>query len=47
MALGCPISLLDIVDELKSYGATVVVHDPTADPAEAKREYGIDLVPME
>jgi UDP-N-acetyl-D-galactosamine dehydrogenase len=33
----------DIVNELESYGAKVVVHDPIADKEEAKEEYGINL----
>jgi UDP-N-acetyl-D-galactosamine dehydrogenase len=37
--------VIDLIEELESYGAAVHVHDPVADPAEAKREYGIDLVP--
>ncbi|MBB1494630.1 Vi polysaccharide biosynthesis UDP-N-acetylglucosamine C-6 dehydrogenase TviB [Propioniciclava sp. MC1595] len=36
--------VVDIVAELEEYGITVDVHDPWADPAEAKRHYGIDLV---
>jgi UDP-N-acetyl-D-glucosamine/UDP-N-acetyl-D-galactosamine dehydrogenase len=39
--------VIDIVEELESYGAHVLVHDPIVDAAEAKREYGIDLVPWE
>jgi UDP-N-acetyl-D-galactosamine dehydrogenase len=35
--------VVDIVKELKSYGALVDVHDPWVDPAEAKAEYGMDL----
>ena len=35
--------VIDVVHELVSYGANVHVHDPVADPAEARREYGIDL----
>jgi UDP-N-acetyl-D-galactosamine dehydrogenase len=35
--------VIDIVKELKSYGAFVDVHDPWADPAEAKAEYGVEL----
>ncbi|MGE4519216.1 MAG: nucleotide sugar dehydrogenase [Desulfobacteraceae bacterium] len=35
--------VVDIVDELKSYGASVMVHDPLADHEEAKEEYGISL----
>ncbi len=34
----------DIVDELRSYHAAVEVHDPWADPEEARREYGIELI---
>jgi len=33
----------DIVRELQSYGLEVHVHDPLADKAEARHEYGIDL----
>ena len=33
----------DLVKELQSWGATVVVTDPWADAAEVKHEYGIDL----
>ncbi len=36
----------DIVTELREFGITASVADPLADPAEAKREYGIDLVPL-
>jgi UDP-N-acetyl-D-galactosamine dehydrogenase len=35
--------VVDIVKELKSYGAYVDVHDPWVDPAEAKAEYSMDL----
>lgn len=35
--------VVDIINELKSYGADVHVHDPEADPAEALQEYGIQL----
>jgi len=37
----------DIVAELKEYGCRPVIHDPMADPAEAKLEYGIDLAGAE
>ena len=37
----------DIVAELREFGITASVADPLADPDEAKREYGIDLVPFE
>src|SRR4029077_2422349 len=39
--------VIDVVRELQSYGAEVIVHDPVAAPAEALHEYGIDLVPWE
>jgi len=39
--------VIDIIDELKSYGLEVVVHDPRVDPADAKRIYGITLCPWE
>ena len=35
--------VIAIVKELKSYGASVDVHDPWVDPAEAKAEYDLDL----
>ena len=34
----------DIIDELRAYRVDVDVHDPWASPAEARHEYGIDLV---
>jgi UDP-N-acetyl-D-glucosamine/UDP-N-acetyl-D-galactosamine dehydrogenase len=37
----------DIVSELKTFGLSVQVHDPLADPGEVKHEYGIELVKME
>ena len=33
----------DIVRELESFGITVLVHDPLADPEHAKKEYGLEL----
>jgi UDP-N-acetyl-D-glucosamine/UDP-N-acetyl-D-galactosamine dehydrogenase len=39
--------IADIVHELRSYGLLVQVHDPLADEREVKREYGIDLMPLE
>lgn len=36
--------VIDVVRELQDYGVTVDVHDPWADAAEAKREYGLELV---
>ena len=35
--------VIDVVRELASYGVRVHVHDPVADPAEACREYGVEL----
>jgi UDP-N-acetyl-D-galactosamine dehydrogenase len=47
----CPDSrntrVIDVVNELKSYGVKVSVHDPVADAEEAKHEYGIELQPWE
>jgi UDP-N-acetyl-D-galactosamine dehydrogenase len=37
----------DIVAELREFGIAAAVADPLADPAEARREYGIDLVPLD
>jgi UDP-N-acetyl-D-glucosamine/UDP-N-acetyl-D-galactosamine dehydrogenase len=37
----------DIVSELQTFGLTVQVNDPLADPDEVKHEYGIELVRME
>lgn len=38
--------VIDIIRELQDYGITVQVHDPLADAAEARHEYGITLVPL-
>ncbi len=35
--------VIDIYQELQEYGCSVLVHDPMADSAEARHEYGIDL----
>ena len=37
----------DIVAELREFGIAAIVADPLADPPEAKREYGIELVPID
>jgi UDP-N-acetyl-D-galactosamine dehydrogenase len=37
----------DIVNELCSFGLSVQVHDPLADPRDVKHEYGIELIKME
>lgn len=39
--------VIEIVDELKSFGAEPVVCDPYADADEASALYGIDLVPID
>ena len=36
--------VIDIINELQSYGIDVAVHDPEGDPAEALHEYGVRLV---
>jgi len=36
--------VIDVIRELESFGVTVHVHDPVAEPAEAHHEYGVDLV---
>jgi UDP-N-acetyl-D-galactosamine dehydrogenase len=36
--------VVDVIEEFRGYSAQVDVHDPWVDPAEAKREYGLDLV---
>ena len=36
--------VIDIINELQSYGIDVAVHDPEGDPAEALHEYGVKLV---
>lgn len=35
--------VIDIIRELEDYGVNVQVHDEAADPADAKREYGVSL----
>jgi len=39
--------VIDVIRELESYGAVVHVHDPVADAAEARHEYGVELVPFD
>jgi UDP-N-acetyl-D-galactosamine dehydrogenase len=36
--------VIDIINELKSYGVQVFVHDPVPDPKEAQHEYELELV---
>jgi UDP-N-acetyl-D-galactosamine dehydrogenase len=35
--------VIDVIQELASYGANVHVHDPVANPREAVHEYGVQL----
>src|SRR5215469_8689162 len=37
----------DIVAELREFGIAALIADPLADAAEARREYGIELVPLD
>ena len=37
----------DIVAELQDFGIAALVSDPLADPAEAQREYGVELVSLD
>ena len=37
----------DIVSELVGKGASVTIHDPLANPDEARHEYGLELTPIE
>jgi UDP-N-acetyl-D-galactosamine dehydrogenase len=39
--------VIDVIRELASYGVAVHVHDPIADAAEAREEYGLALTPWE
>ena len=36
--------VVDLVQELRDFGARVEVHDPCADPEAARAEYGLELV---
>lgn len=38
--------VVDIVSRLQEYGITPIIVDPWANPEDAKREYGIELLPM-
>jgi len=35
--------VIDVIEELTSFGINVHIHDPVADPADAMREYGVQL----
>jgi len=37
--------VVDVIEEFRGYSAQVDVHDPWVDATEAKREYGLDLIP--
>jgi UDP-N-acetyl-D-galactosamine dehydrogenase len=37
--------VIDVIRELASFGVSVSVHDPIADPTEAMHEYGVTLTP--
>lgn len=39
--------VVDVIRELEEYGVTPLVHDPLADPAEARDVYGLELVSMD
>jgi UDP-N-acetyl-D-galactosamine dehydrogenase len=39
--------VVDIIRELQSFGLTVQVHDPLANPADARQEYGLELVDID
>ena len=39
--------VIDVIDELKSYGIDVHIHDPVPDAEEARHEYGIELDPWD
>ena len=39
--------VIDVIRELRSFGARVIVHDPLADAREAEREYGVTLARWE
>ncbi|MDR2775377.1 MAG: nucleotide sugar dehydrogenase [Tannerella sp.] len=36
--------VIDIVRKLREYDINVTIHDPWADPADVKREYGLDIL---
>jgi UDP-N-acetyl-D-glucosamine/UDP-N-acetyl-D-galactosamine dehydrogenase len=39
--------VIDVINELKSYGVDVHLHDPVSDAAEARHEYGLELEPWD
>jgi UDP-N-acetyl-D-galactosamine dehydrogenase len=39
--------VIDVINELKSYGVQVLVHDPVPNADEARHEYGLELISWE
>jgi UDP-N-acetyl-D-galactosamine dehydrogenase len=39
--------VIDVINELSSYGVEVQVHDPVADSGEAMHEYGMEITPWD
>lgn len=39
--------VIDIINELHDYGVETLISDAEADPEEARREYGLELVPVD
>jgi UDP-N-acetyl-D-galactosamine dehydrogenase len=39
--------VVDIIKELEDYGVKVLVNDPLADPDEAQKYYGVELLDLE
>jgi UDP-N-acetyl-D-glucosamine/UDP-N-acetyl-D-galactosamine dehydrogenase len=39
--------VVDVIRELESFGLTVQVHDPMADAADARHEYGVTLIDLD
>jgi UDP-N-acetyl-D-glucosamine/UDP-N-acetyl-D-galactosamine dehydrogenase len=39
--------VIDVIEELRAYGADVHVHDPVPDPIDAREEYGLELEPWD
>jgi UDP-N-acetyl-D-galactosamine dehydrogenase len=37
--------VIDVIEELRTYGVRVWVHDPVVDAEEARKAYGIDVLP--
>ncbi|MDX1711254.1 MAG: nucleotide sugar dehydrogenase [Rhodovibrionaceae bacterium] len=39
--------VIDVIEALRDFGIEPMVHDPVADPAEVRAQYGLDLVELE